>query len=71
MSHYINKESKRAGIHQSFSHQKFLMRNSPKFSSAKHLCYKNLNTVIIIKWITQPLIVHVTLAMPKQIHSEL
>ena len=35
--HY--KESKPAGIHQSFTHQKFLMVNFPKFSSAKPLCY--------------------------------
>ena len=39
MSRNINKESKQAGIRKSFTHQKFLMSNSPKFSSAKHLHY--------------------------------
>ena len=31
----MSKESKQAGIHQSFSHQSFVMVNSPKFSPAK------------------------------------
>ena len=39
MSRDINKESKHAEIRQNFNHQKLLMRNLPKFSSAKHLWY--------------------------------
>ena len=39
MSHDINKESKQIGTCQSFTRQKFLMGNSPKFSSAKNLHY--------------------------------
>ena len=39
MSCDMNKESKQAGIHQSFSHQKFVMVNLPKFSPAKISCY--------------------------------
>ena len=39
MSRYISKESKQAGIHQSFTSQKFLKSNLPKFSSAKHSRY--------------------------------
>ena len=43
MSHDINKESKQAGIYQSFTHLKFLMRNSPKFSFAKNSHYTPLH----------------------------
>ena len=32
MSCDMNKESKQAGIQQSFTYQKFLMEDSPKFS---------------------------------------
>ena len=34
-----HKESKQAGIHQSFTCQKLLIRNLPKFSSTKHSHY--------------------------------
>ena len=37
-------DRKQAGICQSFTHQKFLMRNSPKFSSTKNSHY----TVLIV-----------------------
>ena len=36
MSHDIYKESKQAGIHQSLTHQKFLMSNSSGFFSTKN-----------------------------------
>ena len=35
----LHEESKQAGIRQSFTHQKVLMRHSPKFSYAKNLNY--------------------------------
>ena len=34
-SHDINKESKQMVIHQSFTHQKFLMKNSSSFPPSK------------------------------------
>ena len=37
MSHDIYKESKQTGVHQSFTHQKSLMRNLSEFSSAVNL----------------------------------
>ena len=39
MSRDINKENKQTEIRQSFTHQKFLMGNSLKFSSVKHSRY--------------------------------
>ena len=39
MSRDINNESKQVEICQSFTRQKFLMRNSLKLPPAKHLCY--------------------------------
>ena len=39
MSRDINNESKQAEICQSFTCQKFLMRNSPKLPPAKHSRY--------------------------------
>ena len=42
----VIEESKQVGIRQSFIHQNFLMRNSPKFSSAKHLhCAVSLHQI--------------------------
>ena len=46
ISHDINKESKHARIRQSFTCRKFLMSNSPKFSSAKHLHYMDTSYMV-------------------------
>ena len=50
MSCDIHKESKKAGIHYSFTRQKFLMRNSVKFSSTKnsHVLFSMVNIACFI-----------------------
>ena len=44
---YVHKESKLAGLGQSFTHQKFVMINLFKFSSAKILLY---TVYYILSW---------------------
>ena len=46
---YVHKESKLAGLGQSFTHQKFVMINLFKFSSAKILLYIYSILYIIMK----------------------
>ena len=59
MSSDINKESKQTGVCLTFTHQKFLMGNSLKFSSAKFLHYMVFafarNISIIMLYLNQSL----------------